>query len=165
MAQHGRNALAVAEFLQAHPGCEKVIYPGLQAHPQHALAKRQMHGFGGMVVFYVRGGLAETNKVLESFKLFALAESLGAVESLAERCVAVPSCCCCCCCCDCFHLFRRLTQHCCFCATLHPPLIWQSCHHDARVGAAGDTRRTRHQRQSGEIKRGYREFAGHFARS
>ena len=84
MAQHGRNAQAVAEFLQRHPCCEKVIYPGLAQHPQHELAKRQMHGFGGMVVFYVKGGLAETTRVLESFRLFTLAESLGAVESLAE---------------------------------------------------------------------------------
>ena len=84
MAQHARNAQAAAEFLQGHPAVEKVLYPGLPSHPQHELAKAQMHGFGGMITFYVKGGLPKARAVLENFKLFALAESLGAVESLAE---------------------------------------------------------------------------------
>eukprot|EP00937_MAST-01D_sp_MAST-1D-sp2_P001952 g1952.t1 len=84
MAQHAKNALAVARFLETHPSVERVLYPGLPSHPQHALARRQMHGFGGMVTLYVKGGLPKARAVLESFRLFALAESLGAVESLAE---------------------------------------------------------------------------------
>lgn len=84
MAQHARNAQAAAEFLEGHAAVEKVLYPGLPSHPQHELAKMQMHGFGGMITFYVKGGLPKARAVLESFKLFALAESLGAVESLAE---------------------------------------------------------------------------------
>lgn len=84
MAKHEVNAMAVAEFLEEHPLVEKVLYPGLPSHPQHEIAKKQTHGFGGMVTFYVKGGLKEAKGVLENFKLFTLAESLGAVESLAE---------------------------------------------------------------------------------
>lgn len=86
MREHNSNALAVAKFLEAHPQVEKVLYPGLESHPQHALAKRQMHGgFGGMVTFFIKGGLEASRVWLENLKLFALAESLGAVESLAEH--------------------------------------------------------------------------------
>ena len=85
MREHCKNAQAVAEFLEAHPAVERVIYPGLVSHPQHELAKRQMRGFGGMITFFLKGGLAESRVWLESLRLFALAESLGAVESLAEH--------------------------------------------------------------------------------
>jgi cystathionine gamma-lyase len=62
-----------------------VIYPGLESHPQHALAKKQMSGFGGIVTFFVKGGLTPTKRVLERTRLFTLAESLGGVESLIEH--------------------------------------------------------------------------------
>lgn len=82
MAAHEENARAVAEFLARHPKVEQVHYPGLESHPGHALAKRQQRGFGGMVSFTVRGGPAEARKVLKRARVFALAESLGGVESL-----------------------------------------------------------------------------------
>ena len=85
MQAHERNALAVAQFLQGHPKVEKVIYPGLPSHPQHALAARQMSGFGGMLSFCIRGGLSAATRLLERVELFALAESLGGVESLIEH--------------------------------------------------------------------------------
>ena len=84
MREHERNATAVARFLSAHPRVESVHYPGLPRHPQHALARRQMQGFGGMVSFEVRGGLAAARRVVEGTRLFTLAESLGGVESLIE---------------------------------------------------------------------------------
>ncbi len=79
------NALALAQWLEKHPAVERVVYPGLKSHPQHALAKRQMDGFGGIVTIVVRGGLRKARKVLERCELFALAESLGGVESLIEH--------------------------------------------------------------------------------
>ena len=79
-----RNALALATFLEQHEGVEKVLYPGLPSHPQHEIAKKQMHGFGAMITFYVKGGLKNAKRCLETMKVFTLAESLGAVESLAE---------------------------------------------------------------------------------
>jgi cystathionine gamma-lyase len=86
MERHCANALAVAEFLEAHPGVERVYYPGLASHPQHALAKRQMlGGFGGIVTAVLRGGLDAARRTLERCRLFALAESLGGVESLIEH--------------------------------------------------------------------------------
>lgn len=85
MREHSKNAMAVAQFLEAHPLVDKVIYPGLPSHPQHELAQRQMRGFGGMVTFFLKGGIQESKVWLENLKLFALAESLGAVESLAEH--------------------------------------------------------------------------------
>ncbi len=85
MREHCKNAQSVAEFLENHPLVDRVIYPGLISHPQHQLAKRQMRGFGGMITFFLKGGLAESRVWLESLSLFALAESLGAVESLAEH--------------------------------------------------------------------------------
>lgn len=85
MQAHERNAMAVARFLEKHPNIEKVIYPGLESHPQHALAKKQMHGFGGMITFYIKGGLEASRKFLESVRIFSLAESLGGVESLIEH--------------------------------------------------------------------------------
>ncbi len=85
MRAHCANAQQLAEWLDAHPAIEKVIYPGLPAHPQHALAKRQMDGFGGMISVYVRGGLDVARRMMERCKLFALAESLGGVESLINH--------------------------------------------------------------------------------
>jgi cystathionine gamma-lyase len=82
MERHGHNAAAIADWLERHPKVEKVHYPGLASHPQHALARRQMRGFGGMLSAVLRGGLAETRRVLERCRLFTLAESLGGVESL-----------------------------------------------------------------------------------
>jgi len=85
MREHMKNGLAVARFLENHPCVEKVIYPGLPSHPQHKLARRQCSGFSGMMSFYIRGGLAETNTFLKKLKVFILAESLGGFESLAEH--------------------------------------------------------------------------------
>ncbi len=85
MERHAENATQVAEFLESHPGIEQVIYPGLASHPQHALAKTQMSGFGGMVTCFLKGGLPEAKRFLERVRLFTLAESLGGVESLIEH--------------------------------------------------------------------------------
>ena len=82
MREHQKNAMVIAEFLEKHEAIEKVYYPGLPSHPQHELAKRQMYGFGGMVSCVVKGGLENAKKLLHGTKLFALAESLGGVESL-----------------------------------------------------------------------------------
>ncbi len=85
MQQHAKNALAIAQYLEASPFVANVIYPGLPSHPQHDLANKQQSGYGGMVSFRLKkGNLASSNKFLSSLKLFALAESLGGVESLAE---------------------------------------------------------------------------------
>lgn len=85
MDRHSQNAMRVAEFLEAHPAVSKVVYPGLPSHPQHALAQRQMSGFGGMITFVVKGGLPAARQVLEKVDIFTLAESLGGVESLIEH--------------------------------------------------------------------------------
>ena len=85
MREHERNALAVAEFLQSHPKVKRVFYPGLPAHPQYELAKKQQRSFGGMVSFELDGPIEELYRVLKATKLFALAESLGGVESLIEH--------------------------------------------------------------------------------
>lgn len=85
MKAHQANAMAVAKFLESHPKVEKVLYPGLESHPQHALAKEQMYGFGGMITFYIKGGLDSARKFLENVNVFSLAESLGGVESLIEH--------------------------------------------------------------------------------
>ena len=85
MERHCANAAAVARFLEGHPKIERVYYPGLESHPQHAVARRQMHGFGGMVSAVVAGGLAAARRFLERVEIFALAESLGGVESLIEH--------------------------------------------------------------------------------
>jgi cystathionine beta-lyase/cystathionine gamma-synthase len=84
MQQHSANGLALAEFVSAHPKVRKVYYPGLPTHPQHALAKRQMRGFGGMLAFDV-GSLEAARRVLNSVRLHALAESLGGVETLISH--------------------------------------------------------------------------------
>jgi len=85
MKQHESNAFEVARFLETHPKVQRVIYPGLTSHPQHQLAKEQMHGFGGMISFEVKGSLADATRVLEKTRIFTLAESLGGVESLIEH--------------------------------------------------------------------------------
>jgi cystathionine gamma-synthase len=85
MREHERNAQAVAEYLQGHPRVKRVFYPGLQAHPQHELAKKQQKSFGGMVSFELDGTIDDVNRVLKGTKLFSLAESLGGVESLIEH--------------------------------------------------------------------------------
>ena len=86
MERHCANALAIARFLEQHPAIEAVRYPGLASHPQHALARRQMSGgFGGIVTAVLRGGLAASRRALERCRVFALAESLGGVESLIEH--------------------------------------------------------------------------------
>lgn len=85
MARHEENATRIAGWLAGHPAIEGVVYPGLESHPQHELAARQMSGFGGMITAYVAGDLPRARRVLERTKLFALAESLGGVESLIEH--------------------------------------------------------------------------------
>jgi len=80
-----KNALAVAKFLEQSDKIDKVMYPGLPSHPQHAIAKKQQTGFGGMITFWLKGGLEQSRQFLENLKLFACAESLGGVESLAEH--------------------------------------------------------------------------------
>jgi cystathionine gamma-lyase len=85
MQAHCANALELAKWLDKHPAVDRVIYPGLKTHPQHALARRQMHGFGGIVTIEVKGGLKKARRMLERCHQFALAESLGGVESLIEH--------------------------------------------------------------------------------
>mgnify|MGYP003418011416 FL=1 len=85
MKAHCENAQFIAERLEAHPAVEKVAYPGLASHPQHALAKTQMHGFGGMVSVWLKGGFPEAKRFMERLELFTCAESLGGVESLANH--------------------------------------------------------------------------------
>jgi cystathionine gamma-lyase len=86
MERHCANAMAVAQFLERHPKVERVYYPGLASHPQKALADRQMQGrYGGMVTAVLKGGLDASRRFLERCELFALAESLGGVESLIEH--------------------------------------------------------------------------------
>ncbi len=85
MQRHEDSARAIAEWLAGHPQVTKVIYPGLESHPQHALAQKQQRGFGGMISFVLRGGLDESRRFLSACQIFALAESLGGVESLIEH--------------------------------------------------------------------------------
>lgn len=85
MERHSASALQIAHFLEAHPKVERVYYPGLESHPQHELALKQMKGFGGMISVVLAGGLTSSRTFLERVKLFALAESLGGVESLIEH--------------------------------------------------------------------------------
>jgi len=84
MREHERSATKIAQWLEKHPKVDRVVYPGLPSHPQHELAKKQMKGFGGMVTFFLKGGSAESKLFLEKIQIFALAESLGGVESLIE---------------------------------------------------------------------------------
>jgi cystathionine gamma-lyase len=85
MRAHCANAQALAEFLQSHPAVDGVIYPGLESHPHHALAKRQMDGFGGIVSVRIAGGFEGAKRFCERLELFTLAESLGGVESLVNH--------------------------------------------------------------------------------
>ena len=85
MERHAQSAQKVAEWLEAHPKVEAVIYPGLPSHPQHDLAQRQMSGFGGMITARLKGGIEGSRRMLSACKIFALAESLGGVESLIEH--------------------------------------------------------------------------------
>ncbi len=85
MPRHCENALTIARFLEDHPKIEKILYPGLESHPQHALAKSQMADFGGIVSIEVAGGLAGAKAMMEQCEVFALAESLGGVESLINH--------------------------------------------------------------------------------
>lgn len=90
MARHSESGLRIAQWLAQHPKVERVIYPGLPSHPQHHFASRQMQlcdkpAFGGMITIFLKGGLAESRRFLENVHLFALAESLGGVESLIEH--------------------------------------------------------------------------------
>ena len=85
MERHCENALMLAEWLEKHPKINKVIYPGLTSHPQHLLAKKQMHAYGGMISIDINGDLAMTKQFLSRCELFTLAESLGGVESLIEH--------------------------------------------------------------------------------
>uniref|UniRef100_A0A8C8HFQ0 Cystathionine gamma-lyase n=1 Tax=Oncorhynchus tshawytscha TaxID=74940 RepID=A0A8C8HFQ0_ONCTS len=85
MRQHFKNALAAAKFLEADPRVDRVIFPGLPSHPQHELMKKQCTGCPGMIAFYIKGNLENATMFLSNLKLFALAESLGGYESLAEH--------------------------------------------------------------------------------
>ncbi|RUO48996.1 cystathionine gamma-synthase [Pseudidiomarina donghaiensis] len=85
MKHHNQAAMELAQWLEQHPQVEKVIYPGLTSHPQHELAKQQMSGFGGMISILLKGDLEKARRFLETVEIFALAESLGGVESLIEH--------------------------------------------------------------------------------
>lgn len=85
MKAHEQNAMKIAKYLESHPKVDKVIYPGLESHPQYEIAKKQMKGSGGMITFFLKGGITESRRFLETVKLFSLAESLGGVESLVDH--------------------------------------------------------------------------------
>lgn len=85
MARHNASGQRIAEWLEKQSGVERVVYPGLPSHPQHALAKRQMSGFTGMITFFISGGIDECRAFLENVRIFTLAESLGGVESLVDH--------------------------------------------------------------------------------
>ena len=85
MRQHEENAIAVANYLRGLPSVKRVFYPGLESHPGHEIARRQMKGFGGVVSFEIKGGTEKVNTFLKRIKIFSLAESLGGVASLAEH--------------------------------------------------------------------------------
>jgi cystathionine gamma-lyase len=82
--RHCQNAMRVAEYLEESPRFKRVIYPGLQSHPQHAVATKQMSGYGGMITAEIDGGIEGARSFLERLKVFSIAESLGGVESLIE---------------------------------------------------------------------------------
>jgi len=85
MRAHCEGALELARWLERHSAIKRVIYPGLNSHPQHRLAKRQMNGFGGIISIELIGGGKSARRMLSRCQLFALAESLGGVESLIEQ--------------------------------------------------------------------------------
>jgi len=85
MEAHQKNAMKIAKWLETHPMVESVVYPGLKSHPQYKIAKKQMSGFGGMITFFLKGDVKKSKKFLSKIEMFALAESLGGVESLIEH--------------------------------------------------------------------------------
>ncbi len=85
MERHEENAFKIAQYLEKHPNVRSVIYPGLKSHSQHELAQKQMSGFGGIISFFIKGGLDSAKRFLEKVRIFSLAESLGGVESLIEH--------------------------------------------------------------------------------
>ena len=85
MERHCANAMKIAEYLSKHKKVKTVLYPGLASHPQHALARKQMNNFGGMITILIKGGAGESRKMLSACRIFTLAESLGAVESLIQH--------------------------------------------------------------------------------
>jgi len=85
MERHEKNAIQVANYLEKNDKILSVTYPGLKSHPQHELSKKQSKGFGGMITFYLKGGIKESRQFLSSLKIITLAESLGGVESLIEH--------------------------------------------------------------------------------
>jgi cystathionine gamma-lyase len=85
MERHQKSAAGIARWLEGHERVSSVLYPGLESHPQHALAMRQMAGGGGIVTFFIDGTIDHARRFLESTRLFALAESLGGVESLVDH--------------------------------------------------------------------------------
>lgn len=84
MEQHFKTSLIVAQFLESHPNVDRVLHPALPSHPQYELVLKQTYGHSGIMSFYMKGGLKESKKFLQSLKVFTLAESLGGYESLAE---------------------------------------------------------------------------------
>lgn len=84
MEQHQKNSILIARYLEKSPHVEKVLHPGLPSHPQHKLALKQCYGHSGVMSFYIKGGLEESEKFFKNLKIFTLAESLGGYESLAE---------------------------------------------------------------------------------
>ena len=85
MERHCKSSMQIAKWLEGHDNVERVLYPGLESHPQHQLAKKQMPGYGGIVTFFIKGGLKEARRFLETCEVFSLAESLGGVESLVDH--------------------------------------------------------------------------------
>jgi cystathionine beta-lyase/cystathionine gamma-synthase len=85
MEEHNRNGLEIARWLERHPKITGVLHAGLESHPQHALALRQMRGYGGTFSFRVAGGRAAAEHLMANVRVFTLAESLGGVESLIEH--------------------------------------------------------------------------------
>jgi cystathionine gamma-lyase len=85
MERHAENAMTIAKWLEAHPKIERVIYPGLPSHPQHELAKRQMDNYSGIITAFIKGTIDDSRRFLERAEVFALAESLGGVESLLDH--------------------------------------------------------------------------------
>lgn len=85
MARHNESGLRIAHWLERHEAVERVVYPGLASHPQHGIYKKQMRGGTGMITFFIKGGLDEARRFLESLRVFQLAESLGGVESLVDH--------------------------------------------------------------------------------
>ena len=85
MRQHEKNAIKIANYLKGHPAVKRVFYPGLESHPGHDIARRQMKGFGGVVSLELKGGVEAVNSLLKKTRIFALAESLGGVASLIEQ--------------------------------------------------------------------------------